>query len=135
MAKKSMSDYMQKRTSMQLKKGDEPKGKQLSKTKFETPSGKVIGEQRDAVSKAGEKNKARQDKAAAAPKPMSKAKKAAIAIGSGVAIAGKVAYDVYHDKIRRDYMGEYNVGRGTISNPPLGDNPSNRSLRKWKKSR
>jgi hypothetical protein len=59
MAKKSMSDYMQKRTSMQLKKGDEPKGKQLSKTKFETPSGKVIGEQRDAVSKAGEKNKAK----------------------------------------------------------------------------
>jgi hypothetical protein len=115
--------------------GDEPKGKTLGKTSVSAPKAKPIGQDYAAVSKAGDKNKQRQATAAAAPKPMSKAKKAAIAIGSGVAIAGKVAYDVYHDKIRRDYMGEYNVGRGTISNPPLGDNPSNRSLRKWKKSR
>lgn len=132
---KSIKQHMDERNKMQLRGGDEPKGKSISKTKFEAPRGKVIGEHRNAVSKAAEKNKARQGEAAAAQKPMSKAKKVAIAIGSGLTIAGKVAYDVYHDKIRRDYMGEYNVGRGTISNPPLGDNPSNRQLRKWKKSK
>jgi hypothetical protein len=137
MAKKSMMEYMKGRNSMQLKNSDEPKGKQLSKTKFDSPSGKVIGEQRNAVSKAGEKNKSRQNEAAAAPKPMSKGKKILMAVGAGAAIAGKVAYDMYHDKIRGNYMSEHNVGGGTLykNSGPYGDNPSNRELRKWKKSR
>jgi hypothetical protein len=50
---------MDDRNKMQLRGGDEPKGKSISKTKFEAPSGKVIGEQRNAVSKAAEKNKLR----------------------------------------------------------------------------
>ena len=115
--------------------GDEPKGKSLKKTSIAGPKPKPIGQAHSAVSKAGEKNKQRQAAAAAAPKPMSKAKKAAIAVGSGLALVGKVAYDAYHTKIRGDYMNQYHVGGGTMSNPPHGDNPSNRQLRKWKKSR
>ena len=126
-------EYMKGRNSMQLKNSDEPKGKQLSKTKFDSPSGKVIGEQRNAVSKAGEKNKGRQNEAAAAPKPMSKAKKAAIAIGTGAAIVGKAAYDIYHDKIRGKYGEAY--ADAPDKSGPYGYNPSNRELRKWKKSR
>lgn len=39
--------------------GDEPKGKKISKAKFESPSGRVKGEQRLAVSKSAEKNNLR----------------------------------------------------------------------------
>lgn len=125
---------MDDRNKMQLRGGGEPKGKSISKTKFEAPSGKVIGEQRNAVSKAGEKNKARQGEAAAAPKPMSKTKKAAIAIGTGVAAAGKVAYDLYHDGLRKDY-GTHRASLTYKEQESVKTHPSNRELRKWKKSR
>ena len=117
--------------------GDEPKGKSLSKTKTAGPKPKPTGENYAAVSKAGGKNKQRQSQQAATPKPMSKGKKIAMAVGAGAAIAGKVAYDMYHGKIRGNYMNEYNVGGGTLykNSGPYGDNPSNRELRKWKKSR
>jgi len=116
--------------------GDEPKGKSLSKTKTAGPKPKPTGENYAAVSKAGKKNKQRQSQQAAAPKPMSKGKKIAMAVGAGAAIAGKVAYDMYHTNIEGSYMHEYEIGRGTKKNTaPYGDNPSNRELRKWKKSR
>jgi hypothetical protein len=114
--------------------GDEPKGKKISKAKFESPSGRVKGEQRLAVSKAGDKNKQRQAEAAAAPKPMSKGKKAAIAIGTGVAAAGKVAYDLYHDGLRKDY-GTHRASLTFKEQESVKTHPSNRELRKWKKSR
>ena len=111
-----------------------PKGKTLGKTSVSAPKAKPIGQDYAAVSKAGEKNKQRQTTAAAAPKPISKAKKAAIAIGTGVAAAGKVAYDLYHDGLRKDY-GRQRSSLSYEEQNRTKENLSNSELRKWKKSR
>ena len=111
-----------------------PKGKTLGKTSVSAPKANPIGQDYAAVSKAGDKNKQRQATASAAPKPMSKAKKAAIAIGTGVAAAGKVAYDLYHDGLRKDY-GTHRASLTFKEQESVKTHPSNRELRKWKKSR
>jgi len=62
----------------------------------------------------------------------SKLKSTLIKVGTGVGIAAKVAYDVYHGRIGADYATEYS---GTGKDAPYGDMPSNKELRKWKKSK
>jgi hypothetical protein len=110
-------------------------GKALSKTKITAPNSKPTGEQLAIVAKAGDKNKQRQAEAAAAPKPMSKGKKAAIIIGGAAALVGKKVYDVYHEGISSDYHTEYGYGSGSGNKGkyPYGEDPSNKELRKWKK--
>ena len=61
-----------------------------------------------------------------------KFKNTMLKVGTGIGIAGKVIYDAYHSRIGADYSTEY-VGTG--KDAPYGNMPSNKELRKWKKSR
>jgi hypothetical protein len=61
-----------------------------------------------------------------------KGKNVKAALGAAAGIIGKVAYDAYHGVIGANYANEYT---GTGKKAPYGDQPSNKELRKWKKSK
>ena len=83
----------------------------------------------EAAEKSNKKLKA-QNKAA----KKQKFKNTMLKVGTGIGVAGKVIYDAYHRGIQNDYTSTYK-NAGGANYMPYGDSPSNKELRKWKKSR
>lgn len=82
------------------------------------------------IAKSSNANLKAQNKAA----KKSKLKSTLIKAGTGIGIAAKVVYDAYHRNIQNDYSSTYK-NAGGANYMPYGDSPSNKELRKWKKSR
>lgn len=114
-----------------IKKNNPPlKGASLKKTPIKSPSmNKVVVV--DAT-----QNKKNQKAAASARKEekMSKLRSAGMMAGAALGTGAAWAYSAYHKGLRSDYREATKYAPGGPKGP-YGDDPTNKELRKWNKSR